>query len=70
MSAGLAKQGLNPVFAVYSCFLQRAYDMLIHDVSLLDLHVVLAVDRAGIVGRDGETHHGVFDVSFLCSIHT
>lgn len=68
MSAGLAKQGLTPVFAVYSSFLQRAYDMLVHDVSLLGLHVVLAVDRAGIVGRDGETHHGVFDVSFLCSI--
>ena len=68
MSAGLAKQGLTPVFAVYSSFLQRAYDMLIHDVSLQNLHVVLAVDRAGLVGRDGETHNGVFDVSYLSSV--
>ncbi len=65
MAAGLAKQGMIPVFAVYSTFLQRSYDMLIHDVALLHLHVVLAVDRAGLVGEDGETHHGVFDVSFL-----
>ena len=68
MAAGLAKQGACPVFAVYSSFLQRAYDMLIHDVSLLGLHVVLGVDRAGLVGSDGETHHGVFDVSFLRSV--
>ena len=65
MAAGLAKQGMIPVFAVYSTFLQRSYDMLIHDVSLQKLHVVLAVDRAGLVGEDGETHHGVFDVGFL-----
>lgn len=65
MAAGLAKQGMVPVFAVYSTFLQRSYDMLMHDVSLLGLHVVLAVDRAGLVGEDGETHHGVFDVGFL-----
>lgn len=65
MAAGLAKQGMIPVFAVYSTFLQRGYDMLIHDVSLLGLHVVFAVDRAGLVGEDGETHHGVFDVGFL-----
>ena len=65
MAAGLAKQGMIPVFAVYSTFLQRGYDMLIHDVSLLQLHVIFAVDRAGLVGEDGETHHGVFDVSFL-----
>ena len=65
MAAGLAKQGMIPVFAVYSTFLQRSYDMLIHDVSLLQLHVVLAIDRAGLVGEDGETHHGVFDVGFL-----
>lgn len=65
MAAGLAKQGLIPVFAVYSTFLQRSLDMLIHDVSLLGLHVVFAVDRAGLVGEDGETHHGVFDVGFL-----
>jgi len=68
MAAGLAKQGAIPVFAVYSTFLQRSYDMLVHDVSLLGLHVVLAVDRAGLVGEDGETHHGVFDVSFLRQI--
>lgn len=68
MSAGMASRGAKPVFAVYSSFLQRAYDMLIHDVSLSKLHVVLAVDRAGLVGHDGETHQGVFDVSFLCSI--
>lgn len=65
MAAGMAKQGMIPVFAVYSTFLQRAYDMLLHDVALLHLHVVLAVDRAGLVGEDGETHHGVFDVGFL-----
>lgn len=65
MAAGLAKQGMVPVFAVYSTFLQRGYDMLLHDISLLHLHVVFAVDRAGLVGEDGETHHGVFDVSFL-----
>ncbi len=68
MSAGLASRGIKPVFAVYSSFLQRGYDMLIHDVSLSKLHAVFAVDRAGIVGRDGETHQGVFDVSFLCSV--
>ncbi len=65
MAAGLAKQGMLPVAAIYSTFLQRAYDMLIHDVAILGLHVVLAVDRAGLVGADGETHHGVFDVGFL-----
>lgn len=65
MAAGLAKQGMVPVFAVYSTFLQRSYDMLLHDISLLGLHVVFAVDRAGLVGEDGETHHGVFDVGFL-----
>lgn len=68
MAAGMAKQGLVPVAAVYSTFLQRAYDMLIHDVSLQKLHVVLGVDRAGIVGRDGETHNGAFDVSYLTSV--
>ncbi len=68
MAAGMAKQGLVPVFAVYSSFLQRSYDMLIHDVAIQKLHVVLAVDRAGLVGEDGETHHGVFDVNFLSSI--
>lgn len=68
MAAGIAKQGGVPVFAVYSTFLQRSYDMLIHDVAIGGQHVVLAVDRAGLVGGDGETHHGVFDVPFLCSI--
>lgn len=68
MAAGMAKQGLLPVFAVYSSFLQRGFDMLIHDVSLQKLHTVFAVDRAGLVGRDGETHHGVFDVSYLSTV--
>lgn len=68
MAAGLACGGLLPVFAVYSTFLQRGYDMLIHDVSLMKLHAVFAVDRAGPVGRDGETHHGLFDVSYLGSV--
>ena len=68
MAAGMAKQGLLPVFAVYSTFLQRSYDMLIHDVSLQKLHVVICVDRAGLVGRDGETHQGVFDLAFLSTV--
>ncbi len=68
MCAGMAKQGMIPVFAVYSTFLQRSYDMLIHDVALQNLHVVFCVDRAGLVGEDGETHHGVFDVGFLDTI--
>ena len=68
MAAGMAKQGAIPVFAVYSSFLQRSYDMLIHDVAIDKLHVVLGVDRAGLVGEDGETHHGVFDVAFLDSV--
>lgn len=68
MAAGMAKQGMKPVFAVYSSFLQRAYDMLIHDIALQQLHVVLAVDRAGLVGEDGETHHGVFDAAFLDTV--
>lgn len=68
MAAGMAKQGLTPVFAAYSTFLQRGYDMLIHDVALSKLHVVLAVDRAGLVGNDGETHHGAFDIAYLGSV--
>ena len=68
MAGGMAKQGMVPVFAVYSSFLQRDYDMLIHDVALQNLHVVFCVDRAGLVGSDGETHHGVFDVSYLSSV--
>ena len=68
MAAGMAKQGMKPVFAVYSTFLQRAYDALIHDVALQGLHVVLAVDRAGLAGEDGETHQGVFDAAFLDTV--
>ena len=68
MCGGLAKQGMRPVFAVYSTFLQRSYDMLLQDVALQKLPVVLAVDRAGLVGSDGETHNGVFDVGILRQI--
>ena len=68
MSAGLASQGMIPVFAVYSTFLQRGFDQLVHDISLEQLHVVLGVDRAGLVGADGETHHGCFDSLFLSEI--
>lgn len=68
MAAGLAKQGMIPVFAVYSTFLQRGYDMLIHDVALQHLHVVFGVDRAGLVGADGETHQGCFDALFLSEL--
>lgn len=68
MAAGIAKQGAVPVFAVYSTFLQRAYDMLLHDTAIDNLHVVLGVDRAGLVGDDGETHHGLFDVAYLDTI--
>ena len=65
MAGGLAKQGMVPVVAIYSTFLQRAYDQILQDTAMLNLHVVFAVDRAGLVGEDGETHHGVFDVGFL-----
>ncbi len=65
MAAGLAAEGIKPVFAVYSTFLQRAYDQILHDVCLQNLPVVFAIDRAGLVGKDGETHHGVFDMSYL-----
>ena len=65
MAGGLAKQGMVPVAALYSTFLQRAYDQIMQDVAMLHLHVILAVDRAGLVGDDGATHHGVFDVGFL-----
>ena len=64
-AAGMARAGLVPVVAVYSSFLQRAYDQLLHDVCIQNLHVVLAVDRAGLVGADGETHQGLFDLAFL-----
>ena len=65
MAGGLAKQGMIPVVALYSTFLQRGYDQIMEDIGLLGLHVVLAIDRAGLVGDDGPTHHGVFDVGFL-----
>ncbi len=64
-AAGLAKEGLRPVVAIYSTFLQRAYDQIVHDVALQGLPVVFAIDRAGLVGDDGPTHHGVFDISYL-----
>ncbi|MBN2120210.1 MAG: 1-deoxy-D-xylulose-5-phosphate synthase [Candidatus Omnitrophica bacterium] len=67
-ASGLAKRGLKPVVAVYSTFLQRAYDQLIEDVALQETGVVLAIDRAGLVGEDGPTHHGVFDISYLRNI--
>ena len=67
-AAGLAAGGMKPVFAVYSSFLQRGYDQMIHDVGLQNLPVVFAVDRAGLVGSDGETHQGIFDLSYLSSI--
>lgn len=65
LSAGLAKNGMKPYFAVYSSFLQRAYDQLIHDVCITKKAVTFLIDRAGIVGNDGETHHGIFDLSYL-----
>lgn len=67
-AGGLASMGMTPVFAVYSTFLQRSYDQLVHDVAIGGLHVVLGVDRAGIVGEDGETHQGLLDVPMLSSI--
>lgn len=67
-SGGLASGGKLPVFAVYSSFLQRSYDQLIHDIAISGLHMVLAVDRAGIVGEDGETHQGIFDIPMLTGI--
>lgn len=68
MAAGLASSGMRPVFAVYSTFLQRAYDQILHDICMQKLPVILAVDRAGIVGEDGETHQGIFDLSYLRNI--
>lgn len=64
-AAGLAKEGMKPYFAVYSSFLQRGYDQVIHDVSITKKNVTFLIDRAGLVGNDGETHHGVFDLSYL-----
>lgn len=67
-AGGLATEGLVPIFAVYSSFLQRAFDQVLHDLAIENLHCVLAIDRAGIVGEDGETHQGVFDAAFLSQI--
>ena len=64
-AAGLALEGVKPVAAIYSTFLQRAYDQIVHDVCLQKLNVVFAMDRAGLVGDDGPTHHGVFDIAYL-----
>lgn len=68
LAAGFASQGIKPVFAVYSTFLQRGYDQVLHDVCIQNLPVVFAIDRAGIVGEDGETHQGIFDLSYLTPI--
>ena len=68
MAAGMAKAGLKPVVSIYSTFLQRAYDQILHDVALQNLPVIFAIDRAGLVGEDGPTHHGVFDLSYLRAI--
>lgn len=67
-AAGLAKEGMIPVVAIYSSFLQRAYDQILHDVCLQKLHVILAIDRSGLVGEDGETHQGIFDTAYLTGI--
>lgn len=67
-AAGLAAGGMIPIVAIYSSFLQRAYDQILHDVCIQNLHVIFAIDRAGVVGSDGETHQGIFDLSFLSSI--
>lgn len=67
-AAGMAAAGLRPVVAVYSSFLQRGYDQILHDVCIQNLPVIFAVDRAGLVGSDGETHQGIFDYSYLTSI--
>lgn len=68
LAAGLASVGFRPVVAIYSTFLQRAYDQIIHDVALQDLDVIFAVDRAGLVGEDGPTHHGIFDIAFFRTV--
>ena len=68
MAAGMASAGLKPVFAVYSTFLQRGYDQLLHDVCLQNLPVVFGIDRAGLVGADGETHQGVYDIAYLSTL--
>jgi 1-deoxy-D-xylulose-5-phosphate synthase len=66
--AGMAKSGLKPILTVYSSFLQRGYDQLIHDIAIQKLPVIICVDRAGVVGQDGETHQGIFDLSYLSTI--
>jgi 1-deoxy-D-xylulose-5-phosphate synthase len=68
MAGGLAKEGIKPYVCVYSTFLQRAYDQIVHDICLQNLDVVFCIDRAGLVGEDGETHHGMFDISYLSHI--
>jgi len=68
LCAGLASEGIKPIYAVYSTFLQRAYDQVVHDICRADLNVIFAIDRAGFVGPDGETHHGAYDIAFLRSI--
>ena len=68
MAGGLAIEGFKPIFAVYSTFLQRAYDQIVHDICIQNLNVVFAIDRAGVVGEDGETHNGVFDIAYLSHI--
>ena len=67
-AAGLAAEGMIPVVAVYSSFLQRAYDQILHDVCMQNLHVIFAIDRSGLVGDEGETHQGIFDTAFLSHI--
>ena len=67
-SAGLATQGMIPFCNIYSSFIQRAYDQIIHDVALQNLHVVFCIDRGGLVGADGATHHGFFDMAFMRNI--
>jgi 1-deoxy-D-xylulose-5-phosphate synthase len=68
LAGGMASQGLIPIVAIYSTFLQRAYDQIIHDICLQNMPVIFAIDRAGVVGDDGKTHQGAFDISYLCSI--
>ena len=65
MAAGMATQGMKPFLAIYSTFLQRAYDQVVHDICRQNLNVFIGIDRSGLVGADGETHQGVFDISFL-----
>ena len=67
-AAGLSYSGIKPIVAIYSTFLQRSYDMIMHDIALQKLPVLFCIDRAGIVGPDGPTHHGVFDISYLRTI--